>query len=292
VQKFIEKAEVLVAALPYIKGFYGKTVVVKYGGSAMIDNKLKDEFARDIVLMKYIGMNPVIVHGGGNAINNVLDKLGKIPEFVDGLRVTDEETMEIVEMVLVGKVNKEIVGSINRHGGKAVGLSGKDGMLIRANKVGKEASSIIGLQNNVDYGRVGEVDVIDPSIIELLDKDRFIPVIAPTGVCGEGKSFNINADIVAGEIAAALKAEKLLMLTDVDGILNEEGEKITSINEDEVRSMISTGVLKGGMLPKIHSCLLALQAGVKKAHIINGKIKHSLILELFTEEGIGTEIVK
>ncbi len=288
---FVEKAEVLLSALPYIKKLYGKTVVIKYGGSAMTDDELKDLFAQDIVLMKYIGINPVVVHGGGKEINKLLDRVGKIPKFVDGFRVTDQETMEIVEMVLVGKVNKEIVSSINCHGGKAVGLSGKDGMLIRAQKVGEGTSKVIGIDSKVDYGLVGEVDLIDPSVIELLDKDNFIPIIAPTGACTEGNSFNINADIVAGEIASALKAEKLVMLTDVNGILDDKGDCISSIKNDKVKSMISEGIVKGGMLPKVHACLSALDAGVKKTHIINGKIKHSLILEMFTEEGIGTEIL-
>jgi len=287
----IEKADVLMSALPYIKKFHGKTIVVKYGGSAMTDEKLKEEFANDVVLMKYIGMNPVIVHGGGKEINKLLGRLGKDSKFIDGLRVTDDETMEVVEMVLVGKVNKEIVASINRRGGRAVGVSGKDGMLIRAQKVGKETSKLIGLREGVDYGNVGEVDIIDPGLIELLDSDRFVPVIAPTGACKEGRSFNINADIVAGEIAAALNAEKLIMMTDVDGIIDASGKKVSSITISNVKDMLKDGTLHGGMLPKVHACMFALESNVKKAHIINGKIKHSLILELFTEEGIGTEIL-
>ncbi len=288
----IERAEILIEALPYIRRFYNKTVVIKYGGHAMVDDQLKDNFARDVVMMKYIGINPVVVHGGGPQIGKVLAKLGKESKFIQGMRVTDEETMNIVEMVLVGKVNKEIVGLINKYGGKAVGLSGKDGNLTRADKYylsdekAKDAPPEI-----IDLGLVGRVKAIDASLIESLVKDGFIPVIAPTGVGDKGETYNINADLVAGEVAAALKAEKLLLLTDVPGVLDGRGDLINAMDSGDVLRLIEEGVIKGGMFPKVKCCLKALKAGVHKAHIVDGRLKHTILLEMFTDEGIGTEIV-
>ncbi len=290
-QRFIEKAQVLIEALPYIRKFYRKTMVIKLGGATMADEDLKEGFAMDIVLMKYVGLNPVVVHGGGPQIGQVLQKMGKNSTFVQGLRVTDEETMDVVEMVLVGKVNKEIVGLINRCGGKAVGLSGKDGGLIRAKKLrlspqeqGETPSEI------VDLGMVGEVDGINSDVIKTLDDGDFIPIIAPVGVGNDGKTYNINADLVAGKLAAALLAEKLILLTDVPGVLNKGGDLIPSLKVEEAKELISRGVVSEGMIPKINCCLEALAGGVAKAHIIDGRVKHALILEIFTDEGVGTEI--
>lgn len=278
--KLIEKADTLIEALPYIKRFYGKTAVIKYGGHAMENEELKDSFAQDIVLMKYIGMNPVIVHGGGPQIDDLLKRIGKKSEFRRGLRVTDDETMEIVEMVLVGKVNKEIVSLINRHGGQAVGLSGRDGGLIEARKV------------KADIGRVGDVVCVDPKVIEALDESKFIPVIAPVGQGKDGKAYNINADIAAGKIASALKAEKFILLTDVEGVLDNDKKLISSLNAKEAQNGIKKGVIVGGMIPKVECCLDAVKEGVGKAHIVDGRMKHALLLEIFTDKGIGTEIVK
>jgi acetylglutamate kinase len=286
VEKLIEKANLLIEALPYIRTFYGKTIVIKYGGAAMVDPELKDQFAQDIVLMKYVGMNPVIVHGGGPQINQMMEKLGMKPRFVDGVRFTDVATLDIVEMVLGGSINKEIVSLINRHGGKGVGLTGKDGQLITARKYTRNKTG----EDVVDLGLVGEVEKIDPTIIESLDKSRFIPVIAPIGVGSDGKTYNINADWVAGEIAAALKAEKLVILTDVKGILNSKGDLYSSLTRKEVKQLIKKGVITSGMLPKVESCLTSLDQSVSKAHIIDGRVPHALLLEIFTNEGIGTEI--
>ena len=292
VEKSIERAEILLEALPYIRRFYNKTIVIKYGGHAMVDKELKDLFARDIVMMKYIGIHPVVVHGGGPQIGDLLKKLGKDSRFVQGMRVTDEETMDIVEMVLVGKVNKEIVGLINQHGGKAVGLSGKDGNLIRAEKYylteekAKDTPPEI-----IDLGLVGKVKNIHAELIVSLEKDGFIPVIAPTGMGDNGETYNINADIVAGEVAAALKAEKLVLLTDVEGVMDAKGQLINTMNDRDVVNMIETGVIKGGMYPKVKCCLKALNNGVKKTHIVDGRLKHAILLEIFTDMGIGTEIV-
>lgn len=292
VKKSIERAEILLEALPYIRRFYNKTIVIKYGGHAMVDEELKDLFAKDVVMMKYIGIHPVVVHGGGPQIGSLLKKLGKDSKFVQGMRVTDEETMDIVEMVLVGKVNKEIVGLINRHGGKAVGLSGKDGNLIRAEKYflsedkAKDTPPEI-----IDIGLVGKVTNINAALIASIEKEGFIPVIAPTGVGDNGETYNINADIVAGEVAAALKAEKLILLTDVEGVLDEAGQLINTMNDREVMDMIQAGTIKGGMFPKVKCCMKALKGGVKKAHIIDGRLKHAVLLEIFTDRGIGTEIV-
>lgn len=278
--KLIEKADTLIEALPYIKKFYGKTIVIKYGGHAMENEELKDSFAQDIVLMKFIGINPVIVHGGGPQIDDMLKRLGKKSEFKRGLRVTDAETMEIVEMVLVGKVNKEIVSLINQHGGQAVGLSGRDGGLIKAKKV------------KADIGRVGEVDRINPQVIESLDDSKFIPVIAPVGEGEDGKAYNINADIVAGKIASSLKAEKFILLTDVEGVLDNNKKLISSLDAKKASDAIKKGVIAGGMIPKVECCLDAVKEGVGKAHIVDGRIKHAILLEIFTDKGIGTEIVK
>jgi len=292
VKKSMERADILLEALPYIRRFYNKIIVIKYGGHAMIDNELKDMFARDLVMMKYIGIHPVVVHGGGPQIAGYLKKLGKETRFIQGMRVTDEETMDIVEMVLVGKVNKEIVGLINKHGGKAVGLSGKDGGLILAEKYylsdekAKDTPPEI-----IDIGLVGKVREINGQLIQSLFRDGFIPVIAPTGAGENGETFNINADIVAGAVAAALKAEKLVLLTDVPGVLDEEKTLVNAMDNERALKMIDTGVIQGGMFPKVKCCLKALRGGVGKAHIIDGRLNHAVLLEMFTNQGIGTEIV-
>jgi acetylglutamate kinase len=288
----MERADILLEALPYIRRFYNKTIVIKYGGHAMIDEDLKDKFARDVVMMKYIGMHPVVVHGGGPQIGSLLKKLGKESRFVQGMRVTDEETMNIVEMVLVGMVNKEIVGLINRHGGKAVGLSGKDGNLIEAEKYylndekAKNTPSEI-----IDIGLVGKVKAVNAELIASLGQNNFIPVIAPTGMGEKGETYNINADIVAGEVAAALKAEKLLLLTDVPGVLDSGKNLINTMTKQDAQNLIDQGTVEGGMFPKVKCCLKALRSGVKKAHIVDGRLKHAILLEVFTDKGIGTEIV-
>jgi acetylglutamate kinase len=292
VKKSVERADILLEALPYIRRFYGKTVVIKYGGHAMVDEELKDNFARDVVMMKYIGINPVVVHGGGPQIGSFLKKLGKNSTFVQGMRVTDEETMDIVEMVLVGKVNKEIVGLINRHGGKAVGLSGKDANLIRAEKYYLSAEKAKDTPPEIiDIGLVGKVKEINAEIIVALTADGVIPVIAPTGVGDQGETYNINADLVAGAVAAALMAEKLILLTDVPGVLNSKGELIHTMDDRATRAMIEEGTIEGGMFPKVKCCLKALKAGVQKTHIVDGRLKHTILLEMFTDQGIGTEIV-
>ncbi|MGO9136812.1 MAG: acetylglutamate kinase [Syntrophales bacterium] len=290
--KSIERAEILLEALPYIRRFYNKTVVIKYGGHAMVDAELKDQFAKDVVMMQYIGIHPVVVHGGGPQIGSFLSKLGKDSKFVQGMRVTDEETMDIVEMVLVGKVNKEIVGLINRHGGKAVGLSGKDGELIRAEKYYlSEEKAKATPPEIIDIGLVGKVKSINAELIVSLGNNGFIPVIAPTGLGDNGETYNINADIVAGEVAAALKAEKLVLLTDVKGVVNADGQLVNTMNDRDVISMIDAGTIGGGMYPKVKCCLKALNGGVKKTHIVDGRLKHAVLLEMFTDRGIGTEIV-
>ena len=292
VKKSIERADILLEALPYIRRFYNKTIVIKYGGHAMVDEELKDTFARDVVMMKYIGINPVVVHGGGPQIGSILKKLGKDSKFIQGMRVTDEETMAIVEMVLVGMVNKEIVGLINRHGGEAVGLSGKDGNLTMAERYLLSAEKAKDTPSEIiDLGLVGKVTRINTGLITSLENSGFIPVIAPTGVGENGETYNINADIVAGEVAAALKAEKLLILTDMEGVMDEKGRLINTMNDGEAKDMIQTGLIRGGMFPKVKCCLKALREGVKKAHIIDGRLKHSILLEIFTDMGIGTEIV-
>ncbi len=287
-----KKAEILIEALPYIKNFYGKTFVIKYGGHAMVNEKLKESFARNVVLMKYIGINPVIVHGGGPQIGELLNKIGKESKFIDGMRVTDEETMDIVEMVLAGKVNKEIVKNINLMGGKAVGLSGKDGKLIIAEKLLVLKNFDNKPPEIIDIGKVGKVKKINPEVLKLLFQGESIPVIAPVGVDEEGNTYNINADLVAGEIAIALNAEKLIMMTDVEGVLDKSGNLISSINIDEIPQLIENGIITGGMIPKVEFCKKAIENGVNKAHIVNGKIENVLLLEVFTKEGIGTEFYK
>ena len=284
-------ASVLAESLPYIQRFAGKTIVVKYGGNAMTEESLKNGFARDIVLMKLVGMNPVVVHGGGPQIGNLLDKVGKSSEFIQGMRVTDAETMDIVEMVLGGLVNKEIVNLIHQHGGNAVGLTGKDGELIQAKKL--EMTSFnedLNASEIIDLGHVGEVVKINTKVLDMLIKDDFIPVIAPVGVDENGQSYNINADIVAGKVAEALNAEKLMLLTNIPGLLNKEGELLTGLNSTRVASLIKDGTIYGGMLPKIKCALDAVKNGVKSAHIIDGRVEHAVMLEVFTDEGVGTLI--
>ena len=291
-KKCMDRAEILVEALPYIRRFFNETVVIKYGGHAMVDEELKDNFARDVVMMKFIGIHPVVVHGGGPQIGSLLKRLGKESKFVQGMRVTDEETMDIVEMVLVGKVNKEIVGLINRHGGQAVGLSGKDAQLIRAEKYYLSAEKVKETPPEIiDIGLVGKVKEINATLIASLLTDGVIPVIAPTGVGDEGETYNINADLVAGSVAAALSAEKLILLTDVPGVLDRNKTLIPAMDGPMTRRMIEEGTIAGGMFPKVKCCLKALQAGVKKAHIVDGRLKHTILLEMFTDQGIGTEIV-
>ncbi len=284
-------AEVLTEALPYIRKFRGKTIVIKYGGNAMSDERLKSSFARDVVLMKLVGMNPVIVHGGGPQIGEQLKKLGKESRFVDGMRVTDNETMDIVEMVLGGLVNKEIVNLINRQGGNAVGLSGKDGGLIRARKLEvKRSGPELEAPEIIDIGHVGEVESIDTAVVDMLMQGDFIPVIAPVGVDESGQSYNINADLVAGKLAEVLKAEKLIMLTNTAGLLDADGEVLTGLSAEEVDELIEKGVIHGGMLPKIGSALDAVHAGVKTSHIIDGRVQHAVLLEILTDVGVGTLI--
>ena len=292
VKKSMERAEILIEALPYIRRFYNKVIVIKYGGHAMVDDELKDMFARDVLMMKYVGIHPVVVHGGGPQIGGYLKKLGKESKFIQGMRVTDQETMDIVEMVLVGKVNKEIVGLINQHGGKAVGLSGKDGSLIRAEKYLLSAEKARDTPPEIiDLGLVGKVKEINASLITGLVKDGFIPVIAPTGLGDKGETYNINADIVAGAVAAALQAEKLVLLTDVEGVLDSEEKLINTMSNAEALAMINDKVIHGGMFPKVKCCLKALRGGVRKSHIIDGRLKHAILLEMFTDRGIGTEII-
>jgi acetylglutamate kinase len=286
-----DKARVLVEALPYIRRFYDKTIVIKYGGSTMEEEGMKRSFALDVVLLKYIGINPVVVHGGGPQIGEMLTKIGKKSQFVEGMRVTDGETMDIVEMVLVGKVNKEIVALINQQGGKAVGLSGKDGGLITAKKLkltkrrGKGAMPEV-----IDIGMVGEVKAINPRVIEALEKENFIPVVAPVGVGDEGETYNINADLVAGKIAAALKAEKLILLTDVKGVMDEKRRLVPTLDAKQAKRFIARRIISSGMIPKVNCCLNALEEGVAKTHIIDGRVEHAILLEIFTDVGIGTQI--
>ncbi len=286
----IRKAEVLIEALPYIRNFYGKTFVVKYGGAAQVKEELKESFAKDIVMLNFIGIRTVIVHGGGPKISAMMEKMGKKPKFVQGQRVTDEETMDIVEMVLGGLVNKEIVSLINSHGGKAVGLSGKDGGLISAKKKLIKKSDRTGVEEIIDLGLVGEVTSIDPQILISLKNEGFIPVVSPVGVGPKGETLNINADYVAAAVASALKAEKLILLTDVPGILDKNEKIISTLKKTQIKKLVENGTIKGGMLPKVQACLKALEGGVAKTHIIDGRIPHCLLLEIFTKEGIGTEI--
>jgi len=283
-----QRAKILAEALPYIRRFYGKTIVVKYGGNAMTDERLKASFARDVVLLKLVGMNPVVVHGGGPQIDDLLTRLGKKGEFVQGMRVTDDETMDVVEMVLGGKVNKDIVTLLNQHGGRAIGLTGKDGSFIRARKLmvtnGQKSDEL------VDIGQVGEVESIDPQIVSLLETGEFIPVIAPIGVGADGLSYNINADLVAGKLAEILRAEKLVLLTNTPGVLDKDGKLLTGLTPKHIDALFADGTLSGGMLPKISSALDAAKGGVKSVHIIDGRVEHALLLEVLTDEGVGTLI--
>jgi acetylglutamate kinase len=286
----ITKAEILIEVLPYIRNFFGKTFVIKYGGAAQVKDELKDSFAKDIVMLNFIGIRTAIVHGGGPKISAMMEKMGKKPKFVQGQRVTDRETMDIVEMVLGGLVNKEIVSLINSHGGKAVGLSGKDGGLIKAKKKLIRKTAETGLDEIIDLGLVGEVTNIDPHIIVSLEKEGFIPVIAPVGVGPNGETLNINADYVASSIASALNAEKLILLTDVPGIIDRNDKIISTLRKQQIKKLIESKTVTGGMLPKVQSCLKAIEGGVAKTHIIDGRVPHCLLLEIFTKEGIGTEI--
>jgi acetylglutamate kinase len=282
------RAQILVEALPYVRNFRGKRIVIKYGGSAMTQEALKQHFAQDITLISFIGIKPVIVHGGGPQIGELLKKIGKESRFIKGLRVTDEETMDVVEMVLVAKVNKDVVSMINNHGGRAVGLSGRDGGLIKA----KKARPARLADTDEDLGLVGDVEKIDSEIIASLEERGFIPVIAPVGAGPEEKPYNINADTAAGAMSAALGAERFILLTDVPGVIDTEGNLISSLTEDEARDLIASGVASGGMIPKIRCCLNAIRGGVPKAHIIDGRVPHALLLEMLSEQGIGTEIVR
>ena len=292
-QEEIAKAKVLIEALPYIREFNEKTVVIKYGGHAMVDEALKRSFALDVILLKYIGLNPVIVHGGGPQINLFLEKMQITSNYIQGMRVTDGATMDVVEMVLVGKVNKEIVGLINHCGGKAVGLSGRDGDLVQAKKM--KILSKPEVENAppelIDLGRVGEVTQVNPEILQTLDAQDFIPVIAPVGVGEDGQAYNINADLVAGAIAAELNAVKLILLTDVEGVQDGAGNLLSSIAGDSIEQMIDDGVIQGGMIPKLRCCASAIDGGVGKAHIVDGRQEHAILLEIFTHKGIGTEII-
>ena len=283
-----QKAAIIAEALPYIRRFQDKTLVIKYGGNAMTDPHLKECFARDVVLLKLVGFNPVVVHGGGPQIENMLSRVGKKGEFVQGMRVTDAETMEVVEMVLGGQVNKEIVSLINQAGGKAVGLTGKDSNFIRAKKLMMENKDAPG--DMIDIGQVGDITQIDPSLISFLDKGDFIPVIAPIGVGEDGESYNINADVVAGKLAEILKAEKLVLLTNTPGVLDKSGKLLTGLTPRDIDGLVADGTLSGGMLPKIASALDAARNGVKSVHIIDGRVEHALLLEILTSHGFGTMI--
>ncbi|MBI5814067.1 MAG: acetylglutamate kinase [Nitrospinae bacterium] len=289
--ELVKKAEVLAEALPYMQAFSGKTIVIKYGGAAMVEEELKEVFARDVILLKHIGMNPVVVHGGGPQIGHALKQMNIPTRFVQGMRVTDEQTIDVVEMVLVGKVNKEIVALINENGGRAVGLSGKDGNLLTAEKMFVEKTGPeVERPEIIDVGMVGKVTNVDVTIIRTLEAGGFIPVIAPVGCAPGGQTFNINADFVACAVAGALKADKLVLLTDEAGILDGDKKLISTLTEAEAKKLVEKGVITGGMLPKIEACFGALDAGVKKAHIIDGRVKHSALLEIFTDKGVGTEI--
>ena len=280
-----DKAKILSEALPYIKQFVDKTIVIKFGGNAMVDEQLKSSFAKDVVLLKLVGMNPVVVHGGGPQINEHLEKIGKKGEFINGIRVTDEETMDVVEMILGGQINKEIVHQINIHGGKAVGLTGQDGNFIHASKL-----ETISKGKKIDLGYVGKIDSIDPSLIQFLDTGDFIPVIAPIGIGLDGKTYNINADVVAGKLAQVLNAEKLILMTNTQGVLDKESKLITGIKPSDIEKLILNGTLSGGMLPKIESAMDAAKGGVTSVHIIDGRVEHALLLEILTNQGVGTLI--
>jgi acetylglutamate kinase len=292
-QESIERAKVLIESLPYMQEFRHKTVVIKYGGHAMVDDHLKKQFALDVILMKHIGINPVIVHGGGPQINRFLERLNIQASYIQGMRVTDGETMDVVEMVLVGKVNKEIVGLINHCGGKAVGLSGRDGDLVCARKLQmSKAVAENAPPELIDLGRVGQVTRINPSVLRSLEREEFLPVIAPVGVGEDGQAYNINADLVAGAIAGELKAAKLILLTDVAGVKDREGNLLTTIKRNELEKLIADGTVAGGMIPKVRCCADALANGVVKTHIIDGRVEHAILLEMFTREGVGTQIIE
>ena len=282
-----EKASILAEALPYIRRFNDKTIVIKYGGNAMTEEHLKDCFARDVVLLKLVGMNPVVVHGSGPQINDLLARVGKQGEFIQGMRVTDRETMDIVEMVLGGLVNKEIVSLINQHGGRAVGLTGKDGGFIKAKKLYLQGGDS---DEQIDIGQVGEVVSIDPELVSLLDTRDFIPVVAPIGVGENGEAYNINADLVAGKLAETLKAEKLILMTNTPGVLDKSGNLLTGLTESKIKALVADGTISGGMLPKLASCLDAVRNGVNTVQIIDGRVEHALLLEILTDEGVGTLI--
>jgi acetylglutamate kinase len=291
VQDPIERAQVLVEALPYIRRFRGKTFVIKYGGHAMQSEELRESFAQDVVLLEHVGINPVIVHGGGPQISELVTKLGLKSRFVRGMRVTDAPTMEAAEMVLQ-RINKEIVTMISRQGGRAVGLSGKDGDLIVSRKMRMVVSDGSGRKTRVDVGLVGEVVEINPAVLRTLDAAEFIPVVAPTGVGRDGQTYNINADVAAGKIAAALKAEKLILLSDVEGVKDKDGKLISTLDAAQARRLISRGVIHEGMIPKVECCIDALRAGVGKTHILDGRVRHAVLLEIFTRSGVGTEVVQ
>lgn len=284
-------AQVLTEALPYIQRFTGKTMIIKFGGNAMVDPSLHESFARDVVLMKLVGVNPIVVHGGGPQIGALLDKLGIASEFVDGMRVTDSATMDVVEMVLGASVNKEIVSTINRNGGKAIGVTGKDGQLIRARKleVTRQTPDVRATEI-IDIGHVGEVEQIDTEVLKMIQDSNFIPVIAPIGVGADGSSYNINADLVAGKLAEVLQAEKLMLLTNVDGLLDKDGQLLTGLTPPEVEGLMKDGTVQGGMLPKLRCALDAVRSGVTSSHIIDGRVPHAVLLEVFTDEGVGTKI--
>jgi len=289
-QQYIDKANTLMEALPYIRRFSGKTIVIKYGGHAMADEALKESFALDVILLRSLGINVVVVHGGGPQINETLQRYGIVSEFVRGMRVTDEQTMAVVEMVLTGQVNKEVVGYLNQHGGRAVGLSGKDGNLLLCEKMLQEVRNDDGSCEMVDIGFVGNVVKVNQELIQTLEHGKFLPVIAPVGVGVNGESYNVNADLVAGKVAGALKAEKLMLLTDVSGVKGKDGNLISSISLAEVSGLIDDGTISGGMIPKVECCVDALKDGAKKAHIVDGRVKHAVLLEIFTDGGVGTEI--
>ncbi len=290
-QRLAERAGILIEALPYIKRYFGRTMIIKYGGNAMVSEELKQAVIEDIILMRYVGMNPILVHGGGPEISNTMKKMGKEAEFAGGLRVTDKATMEIAQMVLVGKINTEIVSLINKHGGQAVGLSGKDGNLIQACKVPPYRNGDL----SVDMGYVGEVTKVDPSILVTLTEQGYIPVISPVGIGSEGESLNINADHAAGAVAAALSAAKLILLTDIEGIMRDKKDSstlVSTLNIAAARKAVTEGMVDKGMIPKVEACITALEAGVERTHIIDGRIQHSLLMEIFTDRGIGTMITE
>ncbi|MCB1214845.1 MAG: acetylglutamate kinase [Deltaproteobacteria bacterium] len=289
VQELINRASTLMEALPYIRQFYGKVFVIKYGGHAMVDEELKESFAKDIIMMRLVGMVPIVVHGGGPQIGQVMERMGLESKFHEGIRITDQETMDVVEMVLVGKVGKAIVSLINQHGGKAIGLSGKDGKLLEATKVSPGTiKNAEGINELIDLGRVGEITCVHTQVLELLEKDQFIPVIAPVGVSESGEALNINADLVASALAGALKAEKLILLTDVEGVKNKQGELLSQLKPKQALKLIEDQTISGGMIPKVKCCLQALKEGVRSAHIIDGRLKHAVLLETLTDKGVGT----